>query len=49
MTFSDIQEKSRSVWEDFAASDRPRILVGMGTCDRAAGAASPSQTKESAK
>lgn len=38
MTFSEIQQKSRLVWDDFVTRDRPRILVGMGTCGRAAGA-----------
>lgn len=38
MTFKQIQQKARSVWKEFAGEDRPRILVGTGTCGRAAGA-----------
>ena len=38
MNFKEIQQKARAVWADFANEERPRILVGMGTCGRAAGA-----------
>ncbi len=38
MKFTDIREKARAVWRDFAAPDHPRILIGAGTCGRAAGA-----------
>jgi len=36
--FADIREKARAVWRDFAAPGHPRILIGAGTCGRAAGA-----------
>ena len=39
MSFYEIREKAQAVWKDFSAEDRPRILVGAGTCGRAAGAA----------
>ncbi|MFH1968984.1 MAG: NADH-quinone oxidoreductase subunit NuoF [Verrucomicrobiota bacterium] len=38
MTFKQIQQKARSAWKEFAGGDRLRILVGTGTCGRAAGA-----------
>lgn len=38
MTFKEIQQKARSVWKEFAGEDHLRILVGTGTCGRAAGA-----------
>ncbi|MDO9555461.1 MAG: (2Fe-2S) ferredoxin domain-containing protein, partial [Atribacterota bacterium] len=38
MTFQQIQQKARSVWNEFAEEDRLRILVGTATCGRAAGA-----------
>jgi len=38
LTFTQIQQKARSVWKAFAGEDRLRILVGTGTCGRAAGA-----------
>jgi len=36
--FGKIQEKAGTVWQEFAGGDRPRILVGAGTCGKAAGA-----------
>ena len=38
MTFDKMQEKAKAVWREFAGGGRPRILVGAGTCGRAAGA-----------
>ena len=38
MTFADIRSKADSVWREFAESPRPRVLVGAGTCGKAAGA-----------
>ena len=38
MRFRETQEQSQSVWRDFADRGKPRILVGGGTCGRAAGA-----------
>ena len=38
MNFREIQERARAEWAKFQSEDRPRILVGAGTCGRAAGA-----------
>ena len=38
MTFENIREKARPVWREFESDGRSRILVGGGTCGRAAGA-----------
>ena len=38
MTFTEIQEQARAEWDEFQSDDRSRILVGAGTCGRAAGA-----------
>jgi len=38
MTFDEIQSKAIAEWEALEQSDKPRILVGMATCGRAAGA-----------
>ena len=39
MNFSEIKEKAASRWRSFEEPRRPRILLGAGTCGRAAGAA----------
>ncbi len=38
MSFKDIQKQARKEWKDFVRKDRPRILIGAGTCGKAAGA-----------
>ncbi len=38
MRFEQIQQKAASAWSEFTDPGRPRILVGTGTCGRAAGA-----------
>ena len=38
MRFKEIQEQATSEWQAMQCSDRPRILIGMATCGRAAGA-----------
>ena len=38
MDFEGIKAKAISSWESMRKSTRPRVLVGMGTCGRAAGA-----------
>jgi NADH-quinone oxidoreductase subunit F len=38
MTFDEIRQKAISEWESLQNSDKPRILIGAGTCGRAAGA-----------
>ena len=38
MKFKEIQSKALSEWEEFVRKDRTSILVGAGTCGRAAGA-----------
>ena len=38
MDFSTIKTRADTVWKTFTATRRPRILVGAGTCGRAAGA-----------
>ena len=38
MTFEGIQSQAVVEWEALQSSDKPRILVGAGTCGRAAGA-----------
>ena len=38
MTFEEIRKRAISEWQSLQKSDRPRILVGAGTCGRAAGA-----------
>lgn len=38
MTFEGIRQKAQAAWQEFAAKDRRRILIGDGTCGRAAGA-----------
>ena len=39
MTFELIRERAEAAWRDFAAPHGPRVLIGTGTCGRAAGAA----------
>jgi len=39
MNFSEIKERAASRWRSFETTPRPRILLGAGTCGRAAGAA----------
>ena len=38
MTFEEIRNRAISEWEALQSSNKPRILVGAGTCGRAAGA-----------
>lgn len=38
MRFEEIQNQARSEWQAMRQTKRPRILIGMGTCGRAAGA-----------
>jgi len=38
MSFEEIRKEALSEWEDFVRDDRPLVLVGSGTCGRAAGA-----------
>ncbi|HEX74982.1 MAG TPA: NADH-quinone oxidoreductase subunit NuoF [Dehalococcoidia bacterium] len=38
MTFEEIRNRAASEWEALQSSNKPRILVGAGTCGRAAGA-----------
>lgn len=38
MNFAEIKTHADNVWKDFSAINKPRILVGAGTCGRAAGA-----------
>ncbi|MFO7957516.1 MAG: NADH-ubiquinone oxidoreductase-F iron-sulfur binding region domain-containing protein [Candidatus Brocadiia bacterium] len=38
MTYEEIRQKAQRIWEEFDSDDRPHILVGAGTCGRAAGA-----------
>ena len=38
MSFDEIRQRARSVWDAFSAEGRRRVLVGTGTCGRAAGA-----------
>jgi len=38
MTFDEIRNRAISEWEALQSSNKPRILVGAGTCGRAAGA-----------
>ncbi len=38
MTFEKLKERARTEWDAFCADARLRVLVGAGTCGRAAGA-----------
>ena len=38
MTFDEIRKRAIAEWEALEQSDKPRILVGAGTCGKAAGA-----------
>ncbi len=38
MTFAEIQKRAIAEWEKLQKSPKPRILVGAGTCGKAAGA-----------
>lgn len=38
MTFDEIRKQAVLEWESLQKSDKPRILIGAGTCGRAAGA-----------
>jgi len=38
MTFDELRKQAIAAWEALQKSDKPRILVGMATCGRAAGA-----------
>ena len=40
MSFDEIRKQAVAEWEALQRSDKPRILVGMATCGRAAGASS---------
>ena len=37
MTFEEIRSKAVAEWEALENSTKPRILIGAGTCGRAAG------------
>ncbi|MCJ7426246.1 MAG: hypothetical protein MUO17_03825 [Dehalococcoidales bacterium] len=37
-TFDEIRKQALAEWEALEQSDKPRILVGAGTCGLAAGA-----------
>lgn len=37
MTFGEIQKQAMSEWKALQRSNKPHILVGTGTCGRAAG------------
>ena len=38
MTFDELRHQAIAEWKTLQESDKPRILVGMATCGRAAGA-----------
>ena len=38
MKFSEIRKRAESDWQKLQSSDIPLIMVGSGTCGRAAGA-----------
>jgi NADH-quinone oxidoreductase subunit F len=38
MNFEEVKSQAISQWEAVQQNDKPRILIGMGTCGRAAGA-----------
>ena len=38
MKYAQIREEALSEWNGFADGNRPRILIGTGTCGKAAGA-----------
>jgi len=38
VTYEELHEKALTVWKDFVSPDRPRVLIGTGTCGKAAGA-----------
>jgi len=38
MNFKELKTQASSQWEAMQDSDKIRILIGMGTCGRAAGA-----------
>ena len=38
MGFQKIKENAISTWEESQHSEKTRILIGMGTCGKAAGA-----------
>ena len=38
MTFNELRQQAIAEWKTLQESDKPRILVGMATCGRAAGA-----------
>jgi len=38
VTYEEIRQRAQRVWEEFESDARPHILVGAGTCGRAAGA-----------
>ena len=38
MSFQELKERALAEWDAFSACGRPRVLVGAGTCGRAAGA-----------
>ena len=42
--FADLQRRAREAWQALEADGRPRILVGMATCGRSAGAAEVLET-----
>ncbi len=37
MTFETIHQRARDAWQEFDGGRRPQVLVGAGTCGRAAG------------
>jgi len=43
MTFDEVKQKAASRWSGFQTPKRPRILLGAGTCGRAAGASDIAQ------
>ena len=43
MTYADISERARAAWRTFEKPSGPRILLGDGTCGRAAGVADVAQ------
>ena len=38
MNFKELRNRASSQWEEMQRSDKIRVLIGMGTCGRAAGA-----------
>lgn len=38
MTYEELHKRALTVWKDFVSPDRSRVLIGTGTCGKAAGA-----------